>query len=235
LSASGAESWLPIVDGHVLEASLAKTMQSGKARKVPLIIGFTADEGTLLGTLIGAAPSLETNQKLLAGLNGESRAAQVIEHYSLDRFAGNAAAQLAALIGDGVMLCPGQRAARDHARAGNPVFAYQFTHLTSIGTGLGWGAFHGSDVPFVWGNPPSIGGAQITPTPDELTLIAAVQAYWTSFATMKQPAGVGLPEWPAYNPSAEARIDLDVPLSEKDGWPHAEDCAFWQSVLGSDL
>ena len=188
LSATGAESWLPIVDRHVLEASLAKTMQAGKAHKVPLIIGFTADEGTLLGTLVNGAPTLEANQALLAGLIGEARAAQMIAHYSLDRFGGNASQQLAALIGDGIMLCPGQRAARDHARAGNRVFAYQFTHLTSIGTGLGWGAFHGSDVPFVWGNLPSIGGAQIMATPDELTLIAAVQAYWTSFATNSQPA-----------------------------------------------
>jgi para-nitrobenzyl esterase len=236
LSAVGAETWKPIIDHHVLEQSVAKTMKAGNAQKVPLMIGVTENEGSLLVNAIGKTPTEAVNQELVAGLIGDAGAMQVMAHYALSKFGGNATKQLAAIIGDGVMLCPSQRAARDHLAAGNSVFAYQFTHITSIGAALGWGAFHGSDVVFVWGNPPElVAGQPIVPTASEVQLIAAMQAYWASFATTGKPSGSGLPEWPAYDATTESRMDLAIPLASQPGWPHPADCAMWQMALGDDL
>jgi para-nitrobenzyl esterase len=235
LSATEAESWKPIVDHHVLTQSIAKTMKAGNAQKVPLLIGITADEGTLLVNSIGATPSVDVNLQMMTKLIGAQRAMQVLAHYPLDQFGGSATKQLARIIGDGVFLCPSQRAARDHLAAGNEVFAYRFTHITTIGAALGWGAFHGSDIPFVWGNPPTIGTQTIVPTAAEEQLIGIVQAYWASFSATRTPSGPSLPAWPAYDIATETRMDLDPTPSAQPGWPNPTDCAMWQTVLADDL
>jgi para-nitrobenzyl esterase len=231
MSATGAEGWRPIVDHYVLESSVASVMGSAGQKKMPLLLGFTADEGTLLSLSLGTTPTAETNQALVASLIGEQRAAEILAHYSLDRFGGDAAAQLAVLIGDGVMVCPGRRAARDHVAAGNRVFAYEFTHVTSFGQALNWGAFHGSDIPFVFGNVPP----GITATADELTLMGRIQELWTSFAKTGAPAATDAPVWQPYDAQSEARLDLDVTISAENGWQNAADCDVWERVLGTDL
>merc|ERR1712127_189855 len=61
---------------------------------------------------------------------------------------------ISAVIGDYVLTCPARRAARQLTKLGRDVFVYYFSHtpvesVNSWPTSL-FGAFHGSEVPFVF-------------------------------------------------------------------------------------
>lgn len=61
-----------------------------------------------------------------------------------------------------------------------------------------YGAFHGSEVPFVFYDDFEL------ITPSEKALSLAMVQMWESFAATGDPGGVpGLPEWPAYNSSTD--------------------------------
>ena len=65
---------------------------------------------------------------------------------------------------------------------------------TEMGAQLG--AYHGSELPYVFGN---LETSQVYNQTD-LDLSKAIMGYWTRFAKTGNPNGGGQTEWPSYGP-----------------------------------
>jgi len=91
---------------------------------------------------------------------------------------------IAQVIGDFVLTCPARRAATAYANHGQPAFMYHFSHtpersINQDNTQL-YGAFHGSEVPFVFYD-------QFELNAQEQNLSMAMVQYWVNFAWNGDP------------------------------------------------
>jgi para-nitrobenzyl esterase len=229
---AGQEGWAPIIDGDAEPISVADAIRAGASRDVPLLLGTNADEGTVLvagsglNDLTGVTGFL--NQRL-----GTAFAAPILANYLPSRYGGDANAAAYAIIGDGLMVCPAQRAAEDLAAAGGRVSAYLFSYVTTYGAALGWGAFHGSDLPFVFRNADLQPGVPLaTFTGDNGRVADWFEGYWTNMATTGSPGAVSGLSWPPFTGPGGEVMNLQPQATPMQGWYHASDCAVWKSTLG---
>ncbi len=218
---STAEKWDFTVDGYVLPESPGRALESGNFNTVPLIAGTTGNEASLFtGKLNITTPAqYEAFVRAFFGENAD----QVLALYPVTDYPTPKAA-LDALISDISFVCPTRRFTRAVAKYQPKTFLYHFTYVTRVGTQSGLGAFHGSEIPFVFGN-------SAMPTPQERALSDAMMAYWTSFAKSGDPNAGTLPTWPAYTLSEDPYLQLDIPITggRELRKPY---CDFWDRLQG---
>jgi para-nitrobenzyl esterase len=215
-------SFGPVVDGGFLPDQPRTLFDDGRFVKVPYVLGSNTDEGTLF--FLGVPP-VTTEAEYLAALQARygGLANDVAAVYPASSFASPQDA-LARAFGDQILVCPtydtARRAAAGHART----YLYNFSREIPIPIlqQLGLGAFHGSEIPYVFGS--------ITPpTPDDAAIGETMRGYWTRFADRGNPNGKGALRWPRYRERRDERIDFDVETSVLTGFRHAE-CEFWWGV-----
>jgi para-nitrobenzyl esterase len=245
-------SWGPIVDGVFFSQQPADAFASGNFNRAPTIIGFTREEARLftwLGEL--ADPPLEVTaenyEALIARLVGGDAelAARAASQYPLSEYSEPAVA-LAAVATDTVFRCPAKTEAAKLS-AFTTVYLYQFEYqgghsqlevaLPFIGAALpsyDLGAFHGSDIPYVFGYDPLLEidfdtfSTVLNPwrpgTADE-ALWLHVLGYFSRFAASDGPGDGGGIEWPAYHSGEDRHLVLNTELSI--GADAASKCDFW--------
>lgn len=192
--------WGPVVDGVLLPESPIKLLHEGRmpaGTKVPVLMGSNSDEGTtFLQASVRSLPMLAEWANYTFGATIGSAVADYYgntsnwdwpapspEQPELATLAWNQAAQ--AVIGDFVMWCPARSAAKALAMQGHDVFLYDFIHQPAESvnwpTGTGHlGAFHGAEVPFVFGDAFELVGG-------EMNLSVAMATYWTNMASSGDP------------------------------------------------
>jgi para-nitrobenzyl esterase len=200
------EAYMPVVDGWVIPDDPARLFASGKFHHVALLAGTNADEGTLLGG--PPVRGVEQYRKWAAEKVGPL-ADRLLTLYpaSSDAEAHAAAAQAS---GDLVFLY-GTRSVLRAAAKNNPnAFQYQFTRVNGIGRQIHWGAFHASEIPYIWETlPDSVYGTRASFIGDfavntdsyneqDRKLSEAMSAAWVAFAKTGSPNGPGLAQWPAF-------------------------------------
>jgi para-nitrobenzyl esterase len=232
---AGQEGWAPIVDGDVEPTTVADAIRAGSSKNVPLLLGTNADEGSVLvagsglNNLDGVTSYL--NQRL-----GPTLAAPILANYPPSRYGGDSNAAAYAIVGDGLMVCPAERAAEDLASVGGHPSAYLFSFVTSYGALLGWGAFHGSDLPFVFRNANlQPGVALATFTGANLAVSDWFEGYWTNMAKTGSPGTVSGVVWPLYAGQGGEVMNIEPQAATMHGWYHAPDCAVWKTALGALL
>jgi para-nitrobenzyl esterase len=209
------EEYLPVIDGVVLPDDPARLFTSGKFHNVSLIAGTNRDEGTLFGLPVKDQATLRTWADKQFGSSAES----VLKAYGA---AGDAEARAVAtqIQGDWIFL-QGTRVVLRAASKMNPqVFQYQFTRVNGIGQRLHFGAFHASEVGYVFATlPDSALGTSAIPmfgdfsiAPDSYNdrddrLSQAMSAAWVRFAKTGDPNGTGLTSWPSFRQS-EAYLEF---------------------------
>lgn len=221
--------WLPVVDGVVVPKQPTEIYAGGEvALKVPTIIGSNLNEGTLFHSgILGDRPHPDAAayEATLVRLLGAENGAKALAMYPVT---GTMKPDevLAQVESDAMFACPTRRASRALTRAGVPVYRYHFVRRPDNGVVAAFGATHGAEVPFVFGNDdPMLGGVSDGGMP----LREAMMRYWTNFAKMGDPNVGNDPKWPRYDEASDAYLTLDTPPIAAAGLL-AEKCAFWDSV-----
>jgi len=197
---------MPVVDGWVIPDDPARLFSSGKFHHVALIAGTNADEGTLLGG--PPVRTLEQYRQWAAQKVG-SFADRLLTLYpaATDAEAHPAAAQSS---GDLLFLYGTRSVLRAASKVEPNTFQYQFTRVNGVGRQIHWGAFHASEISYIWQTlPDSVYGTQASfigdfaVNPDtyneqDRKLSEAMSGAWVAFAKTGSPNGPALAHWPPF-------------------------------------
>jgi para-nitrobenzyl esterase len=212
---------LPNLDGVVLPATIESRFAAGNYPARPLIIGSNRDEGTLFHAEILSNLVMDEAQyrAALARRFGDTNVDAIVARYPVAAFA-SANAALAEVSGDAFFVCPARRNARAIAMV-SPVYAYSFEKPLENQLLGDLGAFHSSEIPFVFG----IDTFPLGRLGSGAALAAQMQTYWTTFAKTGDPNGAG-PTWPRYG---DIVLVLDEPIVTRAAHKAAQ-CDFWDAL-----
>ena len=118
------------------------------------------------------------------------------------------------LMTDAMFRCGSRRLARLAAGHGDAVYLYSFEQ------GAAW---HSTELPYVFY--PAMAVLE-----SDMSLIDAVQQYWTNFADDGDPNGEGLVEWPVYDTAGDQHLILAIPVSTGSVHRQAA-CDFWDGYI----
>ena len=227
-------------------------ISSGRLHRVNVLLGTTSAEYVnLIGLMFRQfGPALTPEQyeahiRHWFGVYGAGVADEVLAQYPSDSF-GTPASTLVRVLTDAYLTAPQRRLARalwmahgdttthdgrDDAARPSFVRRYVFTHgLTN--PPLNFGAAHGVDLPFIFGNLQlaNILGQLYTPTTAELALSATVRAYVGAFAPTGNPNHPGGVVWPPLDGSADRYLEVGDATMQRQAFRSA-DCDFWDRTV----
>lgn len=224
MSGTQGADWLPVVDGFVLPDDPMKLFAAGSFAKVPTLLGDNANEGSIFFAVSPTPPTDDTSYVALEEAQNPGHGAAVAAQYPAAAFNGSYTAAAAEAFGDGALVCPARRIARALAASGTPTYRYDFTHAVAfVVTGIG--AFHSSELMFVFGN--ALGGVSLRD--DELPLSKTIMDYWGAMAASADPNGSGRLAWPKYDTANETQLVLDLTQSTESAYKKAQ-CDFWDGL-----
>ncbi len=189
---------LSTVDGWVLTRQTVDTFDRGEQARVPTLAGFNGDEIRALFKPPVAADAAAYVAAIRARYR--ERADDFLRLYPANDVTGSAMkAMRDATFGWGM-----ERLAAKQAAVGVPAYLYFFEHSYPAAESRGIGAFHGIEVPYVFGLVGKPLPAAWPAPPDaesERRLQDAVGDYWVNFARTGSPGTVGGVEWPRFGPA----------------------------------
>jgi para-nitrobenzyl esterase len=178
--------WSPTVDGHLLKEPPLEAFAAGRAARIPLVIGTNSEEGALLGP-----------DPRAAGVFPQVSAADLSR---LSRIYGSQASSDAALarleFRDGYFAGEARWIAAKLASTHTPAYLYRFEYVLGAFQGRRFGAYHGSEVPFVFDHLPPV--RRIDDNDTRLT--HALHDCWVAFARTGKPDCAEAPGWPQFGP-----------------------------------
>lgn len=203
--------FLPTVDGQILPLPIGEAIRDGGAKRVPLLAGYNADEGTIFypdrksptalsDTISG---SMAQREAMLEGVFGANSAKALQALYGMtsleswDRGAEK-------MLGDDWFGVHTRFLAKANVAADQPTWLYHFSR-TPPGKSQTLGAHHAAEIPFVFNSHSGF----LPLSGDDDILTERITSYWTNFAKTGNPNGDGLPEWPAYTPDDDIWLELD--------------------------
>ena len=195
-----------IVDGNFLRESPSQSFHNGRQATVPLLIGSTADEGTLF-TWLSPVKKMADLDRLLVQLFGEHRDA-AREFYGIKDEA-SAGAAVIRIIGDQFVHFARQMV-RDHSRRMGKdarVWLFQFDRVAPYLAKSGLESHHGVELPYVFGSFDARltngGYVQV-----DRELSQSLMTYWIQFARSGNPNGDKQTAWPAYDEKSDRHLAI---------------------------
>ncbi|WP_221031502.1 carboxylesterase/lipase family protein [Actomonas aquatica] len=209
----------PNVDGLLLTATPQRVFARGEQARVPLLAGWTLDEGGPAALTGRAEPTL-AHMQLAARERFGIFAERFLTAYSAsnDAEAARAAADYG---GDRFIGFSTWNWLEEHRRtSGQPVYRYLFDRLVPLSASLSQPgdqprAAHSWDIEYAF----NVLNSKDAPWTDaDYALADRMSAYWANFARAGDPNADGLPVWPTYTPAndhpvmhlhPEARVTFD--------------------------
>ena len=190
-----------VVDGWVQTAQIYETFEAGRQAKVPFLSGFTSGEMKAFdaGVLPPFPATPAEYEAHVRAAYGEMAPAYLRLYPAATPADSAQAAARDAFYGWAI-----ERMLKLHVDAGQNAWLYYFDHVYPSAEARGVGAFHSSDVPFVFGN---VGPGALAPRnwpsppparPEDIAMSDALMDYWTAFARTGRPDPAGRPAWPAF-------------------------------------
>ncbi|SDW79251.1 para-nitrobenzyl esterase [Amycolatopsis xylanica] len=225
--------WGPAYDTPLLPEKPADAIAAGRFPHVPVIIGATKDEATLLVALIGQPTSSTSYDTMLDQAFGKGTARRNAVTAAYPATVGYARTW-AAIAGDRGYVCPNQRSATVLSRY-TRTYAFEFADSgapliftlkpeTQAIPDDALGAYHGSDVPYLWDS----ASAQFQLTPPQRTLSDQLLDYLGRFAATGDPNGWGTPYWANVHPDGAPLVQRLAPGAVRPARTADEHhCALW--------
>jgi len=199
----------PMIDDHVLPQTPAEALAQGDTPNIPLMVGTTGDEGTVFAAPVASWGALETLIRAEIPIGY----APIVAEYSQAHYESPFRA-MAALVGDAVFVCPARWAAQESAAQGHPTWLYHFTHETAYGEVNNLGAFHGSELGYLFESYPLLGFPLLGA---ELEMARGMQDWWTSFAQRGRPESER-GGWPRYTVETDQAVEINTNSQLVSGW-----------------
>jgi para-nitrobenzyl esterase len=212
-----AEAYGPIVDGVLVPEPTQDRLDRGDFADIPVVVGVTADEGTLFTTL-APMPNEGAFDLLLAGvalLYGWDATELQAMYDPATHYGGDLQAAYAAAYGDLVFVCPTRRLA-DTLAAHTEVRAYWWTHQNPVTAFLG--AHHGVEISYTFGT-----GLDLA---EQGTMNDVGTATWYSVAA-GAPEVPGLGPWPLFGsstPDGGTWVEMSTTPSVMTAAPRKTQC-----------
>ena len=209
----------PVVDGWVIPLDYSQTYEKGTQNNVEFLAGNNLDE-------TGGVP--ETAFASLRAAGAEVRPGSPHPNVTLKDYVSAARQKFGPMADEFLRLYPASTddeaaranndAAHDNSRVSTylwgtewtrhsrlPVYTYFWTHRPPGPGHDRRGAYHGSEITYVFGNVPATGG----PWTDEDRRIANIMSsFWVNYVATGNPNGSGLPAWSPYDPKSPTVMEL---------------------------
>lgn len=200
----------PIIDGWVIPDDPGTIFESGRQAGVPLIVGTNADEGSIF-LLTLPVNSVEAYQTLMRRAHGERADAVLALYPAADT--SEMRRSLNRYVTDAFFVAGARYFARTASRANPNIFVYQFTRVSSDPRRSMLGAFHASEIPYVFMTQETITTASYDDRDRELARL--ISAYWVRFAATGDPNGGARPAWPKYTAASDQHIEFGDAIAVK--------------------
>jgi len=218
------------MDGYFLDEQPIEKIKKGDYNKVPFIAGSNRDEFSPLRYMklsrLLFMNEKEVEEKLRERYD-EKAVQKISELYPADEYR-KPVDMLNAVLGDERLRCEPYRAGTAMAPTNPEVYLYRFDYDNLRTEKLG--AFHGLELPFVFGNfdtPPMKYAFKKKHLKAAEPLSEKMRTYWTNFARSGDPNGKGLPEWPTFDGNAGQFLVLDEEISTSSFGDDSK-CEFWR-------
>ncbi len=190
----------PDIDGYFLPESVPAIFAAGKQNDVPLLAGWNHDEGSFEIAFSPQKPTAAT-MKANAEKDFGDKASEFLRLYPTDsdRQMRRSALDFAS---DRFIAFSTWDWLEAQSKTGKqPIYRYRFDlgPPPSDPDAPRLGAFHSSEIEYVFGQLDSKAG--VPWLPENRALSHEMQKYWTNFAREGNPNGPGLPQWPLYSSS----------------------------------
>jgi para-nitrobenzyl esterase len=182
----------PVVDGYALPRAPYDAFVAGEQAKIPVLVGWNAEEARSLSDTSGAKAATFTAD--IRRAFGPLPAALIDAYPHADD--AQARQSRADFERDLRFAWDNWAWARLQARAGQPTYAYRFEQKPPFPAGsvrAGWGASHFAELWYVFDH---LGQEPWAWTAGDRRLADTMASYWVNFARTGDPNGPGLPTWP---------------------------------------
>ena len=200
-NAASAAHFFPFltVDGKIVPHQLVDTFDKGEQAKVPIIAGFNQGEIRSLRILVLPPPPTATEYEQRIRASYGDLADSFLRLYPASDYKES----ILATTRDALYSWTAERLVRKQTDVGERGYMYMWDHGYPAADAAGLHAFHGSELPYVFGTfeavPPL--WPKLPETASERKLSDAMIDYWSSFAKTGVPHAAGAALWPAYGRS----------------------------------
>ena len=207
------EGFYPQVDKETVNRSLKATIEAADLRGIDLLIGTNRHE-----ELLYLDP--QSSWEVWLQSHWPSLTTELVRAaFPLLPYVETEREQLNELASALDWACPSITMAEKNQLAGGRSWVYWFSRVRDGGFAEQLGAYHGAELPYVFGTHDSW-----LPTQDvDEKLSQQMMQYWVNFAATGDPNGYGVPEWPIFSKTnKQAMVFENLSLARKH--PNAEFC-----------
>ena len=195
------------IDGKVLPMQIVDAFDSGLQARVPVLAGINSGEIRSQRALLPRQPTSEGAYLRTVAAEMDALAPAFLDLYPHEEIDQS----LLDMTRDGVYAWSTERIVRDQTAAGLPAYFYLFDHCYPAARERDLCAFHGGELPFVFGwlDPQHLPPNWPVPSePVNTALSGTMMDYWVSFAATGMPVSNTGPVWRPYG-AAESYIRFD--------------------------
>jgi para-nitrobenzyl esterase len=217
----------PNVDGWVIPNAPDRVFYEHQQSPVPLIIGTTTRE-------FGFAAPVDAVRKFIQNVTGPL-SDRTLAVYGLENNGSGTSDPMYGPVGDQwfadlVFRCPASTQAASQSTLNKSTYQYELEHV--LPGRETQGAFHGADLPYVFGYYPQSGNLSGNYNQLDFNLADLIEMYWTNFARTGNPNSGSLPKWPESNDSQTfIRFTQEGDVKVISGGLRPNQCDLFRQVL----